>query len=249
MTSRADDTANPTFDREARFGLRAPNPARRFLEVRALAEAALLVPAAPLLLAQHPGDGRQVMLLPGFLTDDRSTWPLRRFLEYLGYEPLPWNLGRNTGQPDVDAGRVIERLAAVRRPHEPITLIGWSLGGVIAREVARRAPGAVREIITMGTPVEGGPKYTATGDRFAGRQNIDLDALERHIHDINRQGIDCPLTIIYSRGDGIVDWRAAIDRYNPQARHFRVAGSHLGLGVNPLVWRRIARTLSVSRAR
>lgn len=233
-------------DRESLYRLKPPGPLRRFLEARAVFEAFLLLPSAPLLLSQHRGDGRQIMLLPGFGTGDRSTWPLRRFLEYLGYDPLPWGLGRNNGQPEADARRVVERLVSVRRNDEPITLVGWSLGGVIAREVARLEPESVREVITLGTPVEGGPKYTAAGTLFAKRQKIDLEAFERHVHEINKQGIACPLTVIYSRGDGIVDWRASIDRYNPQARHKRVVGSHLGLGVNPLVWRLIAKTLTES---
>lgn len=235
-----------TFDRQSEYQLKAPGRIRRALEARAILEAFLLLPSAPLLLSENAGDGRQVMLLPGFGAGDGSMWPLRRFLEHLGYEALPWGLGRNKGRPEADARRLVERLPEVRRADEPITLIGWSLGGVIAREVARLEPGSVREIITLGTPVEGGPKYTATGAFFAKRQNIDLDYLERHIHGLNEQGIECPLTVIYSRGDGIVDWRSSIDRYNPHARHIRVAGSHLGLGVNPLVWRHIAKTLKES---
>lgn len=242
------DTLPSRFDRQDRYRLKQPHRLRKYLEARAVLEALTLVPAAPALLTHKGGDGRQVMLVPGFLTDDKSTWPLRRFLSYVGYEALPWGLGRNNGQPEVDAERLIKRLADVRRSKEPITLIGWSLGGVIAREVARREPASVREVITLGTPVEGGPKYTATGDRFARSRKLDLDSFERHVHEINQKGLNCPLTIIYSRGDGIVDWRASIDRYNPHARHERVVGSHLGLGVNPLVWRIIARTLSASSA-
>lgn len=234
--------------REARFGLKRPHPVRRLLELRALLEAALLVPSAPVLAAQQRGDGRQVMTLPGFLGDDGVMWPLRRYLNYLGYEALPWNIGRNYGRPEQDAERIIGELNNVRRPDEPITLIGWSLGGVIAREVARRAPEAVREVITLGTPVEGGPKYTTTAKHFARRQKIDLDQLEQHIHELNLHRIECPLTIFYSRSDAIVDWRAAIDRYNPQARHRRVAGSHMGLVVSPLIWRQLARTLSQETA-
>jgi pimeloyl-ACP methyl ester carboxylesterase len=240
------DALTPAIDRQVLYGLQSPNRARMYLEARAIVEIFTLLPAAPFLLAQHGGDGRQVMLVPGFRADDISTWPLRAFLTYLGYDALPWELGRNNGQPERDAGRLIEKLTEVRRTDEPITLIGWSLGGVIAREVARRDAEAVREVITLGTPVEGGPKYTVAGERFARQHKIDLEAFERHVHEINRQGITRPLTIIYSHGDGIVDWRAAIDRYNPHARHERVVGSHLGLGVNPLVWWIIARTLSAS---
>lgn len=240
------DTVAPAFDRQTEFGLKRPSKLRTYLEVRALLEGFALFPAAPLLLTQHAGDGRQVVVIPGFKTDDRSTWLLRRFLKYLGYDALPWSLGRNNGQPERDAERLIERLTSIRRSNEPITLISWSLGGVIAREVTRREPEAVREVITLGTPVEGGPKYTAAGEQFAQSNKIDLESFERHVHEVNKKGITRPLTIIYSRDDGIVDWRAAIDRYNPHARHERVVGSHLGLGVNPLVWRVIARTLSAS---
>lgn len=240
------DALIPAAERALRFGMSAPNPAFRILEVRALFEAALLVPAAPFLAVQERGDGRQVMLLPGFMADDRAMWPLRRYLQYLGYDALPWGLGQNKGQPEADAERVMKRLAAVRREDEPITLVGWSLGGVIAREVARRASDVVREVITLGAPVEGGPKYTATGERFASVMNIDLDALEHRVHHANIKGIDCPLTVIYSRGDAIVNWRAAIDRYNPHALHRRVPGSHLGLVVNAAVWRQVASTLSSS---
>ncbi|MDJ0709095.1 MAG: alpha/beta fold hydrolase [Woeseiaceae bacterium] len=243
------DATAAVLERQRRYELQSPNPALKYLEPRALLEALALVPAAPFLLAQSRGDGRQVMLLPGFMADERTMWPLQRYLNYLGYDALPWGLGRNNGQPEQDAGRVVEQLNQVRRADEPITLIGWSLGGVIAREVARREPDKVREVITLGTPVEGGPKYTATSKQFEENKHLDLDTLEQHIHEVNSKGIDCPLTIVYSRGDGIVDWRAAIDRYNPQARHRRIAGSHLGMAVNPVVWRVIARTLAGNSAR
>ena len=232
------------FDRERKYGLRTPPAWLKFLEVRALLETGSLLPASPWLLAQPRGDGRKIVVVPGFLTDDRVTAPLRTYLKYLGYDVLGWGLGRNNGGPERDAQRLVERLSDIRNPGQPITLIGWSLGGVIARESARLAPQAVGEVITYGTPVEGGPKYTATGESFARRRRLDLDEFERHVHSINSRGIGQPLTVIYSRGDGIVGWRAAIDRYNPQARHISVAGSHIGLGTNPLVWRVIARTLA-----
>ena len=240
------DVAAQVLERQQRFELQAPKPAKRLFELRAVFEALALIPTAPFLAAQDRGDGRQVMLLPGFMADDRTMWPLQRYLEYLGYDALPWGLGRNTGQPEIDAGRIVERIREEQRDDEPMTLIGWSLGGVIARDVARREPELVREVITLGTPVEGGPKYTASSTQFEENQHLDLDELEQHIHEINSQGIECPLTVVYSKGDGIVDWRAAIDRYNPQARHKRVSGSHLGMAVNPAIWRIIARSLAES---
>ena len=240
------DGASAEVERQQRYELQSPNPALKYLEPRALLEAISLLPAAPLLASQARGDGRQVMLLPGFMADERAMWPLQRYLQYLGYEALNWGIGRNNGRPEQDAGRVLEHIQTVRRGDEPITLIGWSLGGVIAREVARREPELVREVITLGTPVEGGPKYTVTSKKYAENPRIDLDALERRIHEMNSQGIEVPLTVLYSRSDGIVDWRAAIDRYNPQARHKRIRGSHLGMAFNPVVWRFVARTLAAT---
>ncbi|MEM8984785.1 MAG: alpha/beta hydrolase [Pseudomonadota bacterium] len=247
--------ANPYLDiettaatRQTRHALQPPQRWLRYLEPRAAFETLALVPTSPLWATRQRGDGRQVMVIPGFMTDDGSTWPLRRYLTFLGYEALPWELGRNKGVPDKDAERLAERLDGVRRSGEQITLIGWSLGGVVARETARLRPDAVREVITMGTPVEGGPKYTIAAKHYAEERGEDLEAFEQYVHSVNSKGISQPLTVIYSESDGIVGWRAALDRYNPQARHIRVHGSHLGLGTNPQVWLAIEKTLRLSAA-
>ncbi|MFK8032429.1 MAG: esterase/lipase family protein [Gammaproteobacteria bacterium] len=233
--------------RELEFNLQAPSALSKYCEARAPLEAMTLFPAAPWLMSMPRGDGRQVMCVPGFLANDSSTWPLRQYLNFLGYESLPWSQGQNRGRPEKDAEVLLEHILDVRNGENRITLIGWSLGGVIAREVARLAPDVVREVITYGTPVEGGPKYTSTAQLYAGRRGLDLDAFEDYIHSVNLKGISQPLTVIYSKSDGIVGWRAAIDRYNPQTRHIRVPGSHIGMGTNPLVWRAIAKTLRKSR--
>ncbi len=237
-------TANvPARDRAERFGLRPPAITNSFLEARALLEFSSLLPAAPGLLTLPRGDGRPVMALPGFGADDVSTWPLRQFLASLGYRPLPWGLGVND-DPETAAARLLDRLTSLPTGSEPLTLIGWSLGGIVARLLAHHAPTAVREVITMGTPVEGGPKYTSIGGVYAQRRGINLDAFEAYVHEVNARGIDAPLTVIFSRTDAVVGWRAAIDRYNPHARHVEVRSSHLGLGANPSVYRIIARTLA-----
>lgn len=236
-----DITVN--FDRSARYGLREPRRGLRYLELRALAEFAAILPASPWLLSQPAGDGRKVVVIPGFLFSDGSTWLLRQYLRFLGYDALPWDMGRNKGQPERDAELLLEKLGRSRRDGERVTLIGWSLGGVIARLIARHDPDLVEEVITLGTPVEGGPKYTSAGAVFARKRGFDLDAFEQHVHAINSEGVERPITVIYSRTDGVVHWRAAIDRYNEHARHIRVRGSHVGLGVNPMVWRLIAQTL------
>lgn len=241
------DAHTPPAHRRSLYKLRPPSPTLKYLEARALLEIGSLLPNVPRLLGEPRGDGRKVVLMPGFLADDRSMWPLRRFLSALGYDARGWGLGRNTGDPEELAAAFIANLDSLRIAGERITLIGWSLGGVVARIVAMQREDAVREVITLGTPVEGGPKYTAAGSIYAEKRGLDLDEFEQHVHDMNREGLAVPLTVVYSRTDAIVSWRAAIDRYNEQAEHVEVPGSHVGLGFSPRVWRIIARTLHASR--
>lgn len=242
------DSHSAPADRRRLYKLGPPSPALKYFEARAVFEFGSLLPNAPRLLGEPRGDGRKVVLMPGFLADDRSMWPLRGFLSFLGYEAHGWGLGRNTGDPEALAEAFMARLDSGPHDGAGITLIGWSLGGVVARIVAMQRPDVVREVITLGTPVEGGPKYTAAGAIYAQKRGLDLDEFEQHVHEMNRQGLEAPLTVIYSRTDAIVSWRAAIDRYNPQANHVEVSGSHVGLGFSPRVWRIIARTLHGSRA-
>ncbi len=146
----------------------------------------------------------------------------------------------------------IELLAAtvksisIKHNNQAVSLIGWSLGGVLSREVARLHPELISEIITMGTPLAGGPKYTVLAKKYAKSREMNLDAYEAEIDAINKQGIQQPVTVIYSKSDGIVGWQASIDRYNPQARNIEVRCSHLGMGVNLKVWKIIAKTLANS---
>lgn len=200
----------------------------------------------PLLFGAPRGDGRPVILIPGYGGSELSMRPLERYLRRLGYDVHDWALGRNRGEVDRDVTRFTGVAGEISTTHAdaPVTLIGWSLGGIIAREVARLAPSLVREVITMGTPVIGGPKYTAPGARFARTNSVNLDAFEVEVHERNSIGIGQPLTVIYSDSDGIVGSDIAIDRYNKQARNIRVDGGHLGLGFNPRVWRIIADTLA-----
>ena len=200
---------------------------------------ALHVPA----LAFAPrGDGRPVLLLPGFGASERSMEPLKRFLSFIGYAVEDWDLGRNRGKVDQYARAIADQLLA--RYDAPVTLIGWSLGGVVARETARLVPDNVREIVTMGTPVIGGPKYTAMAARYADTEALDLDHFERQVHERNLNGLTCPITAIYTDRDGVVSPGSSQDIYNPQTRMVKVGGGHFGLGINPRVWRIIADTLA-----
>ncbi len=192
------------------------------------------------------GDGRLLVLVPGFGADQWSMRPLKKFLSSLNYRVFDWGHGRNRGHVAEETELLAATVAALRAAHDDqqVTLIGWSLGGVLSREVARLYPAAVAAVITMGTPLIGGPKYTVAANRYAQSMHINLDQYEKEIHAINSQGIKQPVTVIYSKSDGVVAWRASLDHYNPQARNIEVQCSHLGMGVNAKVWQVIANTLA-----
>lgn len=227
---------------------RATTPTRlsTVLEVRAPLDWATLALRAPSLATAPRGDGRPVMLIPGYGADEKSMKPLGGFLKYLGYDVHQWGNGRNRGNVEADIVHVGERAQQIceARDGEPVTLIGWSLGGVSAREAARLFERSVREVITLGTPIIGGPKYTVVGKQFAASAGMDLNAFEKEVHERNSIGIKQPVTSIYSKGDGVVGWQASVDVYNRQARNIEVKSSHMGLGGNARVWQIIARLLA-----
>ena len=223
-----------------------PSRLATFLEVRAPLDWASVLLRAPQLALAPRGDGRPVMLIPGYQTNESSMRPLGKFLEYLGYDVYDWGHGRNRGDVEGDIHRVGRRAELIHadRDGAPVTLIGWSLGGVAAREAARLFEPVVREVITLGTPIIGGPKYTVAGRQFAEKSGLDLDEFEKEVHARNSIGIKQPVTSIYSRSDGIVGWRASVDVYNDQAQNVEVNSSHFGLGANGKVWRIIAKQLA-----
>jgi pimeloyl-ACP methyl ester carboxylesterase len=125
--------------------------------------------------------------------------------------------------------------------------VGWSFGGVIAREAARLDPSAVRRVVTLGTPVVGGPKYTRVA-RWLHRSGHDVDAIERAVEELNRTPLTVPVRAVYSKTDGVVDWRACIDPWTPTVEHVEVRSSHLGMGHHPAVLEVVARRLAMAAA-
>ncbi|HYP48121.1 MAG TPA: alpha/beta hydrolase [Thermoleophilaceae bacterium] len=218
-------------------------PSRGSLGWEALAgfELFRLLAVSPALLRAPRGD-RAVLVLPGFAADDASTLPLRAFLRRLGYSVVGWGFGRNRG----DVAELVPRVASLalevgERHGEPVHLIGQSLGGVLAREVARDHPQAVAQVLTLGTPVVGGPAFTALHRRYPAREIAEIDAT---IRERNRVPISVPITAIYSKRDGIVNWQACLDTSNPRATNVEVGSSHFGMGIDPAVWRLAAQLLA-----
>jgi len=209
-------------------------PERRPLELLRGFGVAASLPAAWPRIAERRGHAN-VVVVPGFLTGDSVTFVLRRTLAALGHRVDGWGLGLNLGRVEA----LLPRVAALvrrRARHGPVDLIGWSLGGFLAREVAREAPGLVRQVITMGTPIIGGPKYTTTHRFFRDRRGVDLDALEQEIALRDRTPIQVPITVLYSRTDGVVCPAACIDRVSPRVDHVEVGCAHTGFGFSAEVY-------------
>jgi pimeloyl-ACP methyl ester carboxylesterase len=178
---------------------------------------------------------RTAILLPGFGAGPRSMRIMESFLRRRGHRTRDWGLGLNTGdarQLRSKLQRVVDESIATHG--EPVVLVGWSLGGYIAREYAREHPGEVRRVVTLGSPVIGGPRYTATAGWYRS-QGHDLVAMERAVADRYATPLCVPVTAIYSRRDGVVAWQACIDKWSPDLRHIEVSETHVGLGFAPRV--------------
>jgi len=205
---------------------------------------------APQLIGAPRGDGRPVMLLPGYYASEMSMIPLDRYLSHLGYQVYQWGLGRNKGDVASYTEKIADKIRPdVERAGIPYTLIGWSLGGAISRRLAREHSRLVREVITMGTPVGGVPRDGMAGRRFSRENGTDIDELEATLHKRNLVPITQPLTVIYSDNDGVVPSSIAVDHYNDHARHVKVDSTHLAMGVSANIWRIIADTLAAANNR
>lgn len=214
--------------------MRPPSRTLLFLEGRALWELGAFLGSLPLLNAAPRGDGHPVLVLPGLIASDVSTRPLRAFLRGRGYAAHGWGLGRNLGPREGVEDGMLQRLLELHQRYDrKVSVIGWSLGGVFARELAKQAPQAVRQVITLGSPFAGDPRATnawrvfewASGQKVPDRGSRRIDRL--------REPPPVPSTAIYSRSDGICAWQACREVAGPQADNIEIMGSHCGLGHNP----------------
>jgi len=199
-----------------------------------------------------------VCVLPGLWASDGTMSTLRRFLRKSGYDAQGWGMGRNMagrgwqgdlsdlsegwaigerdrphrGEGAVSAqcdqfGKILKERS--ERLGRPIALIGWSLGGFIAREAARDHPDHVSCVITLGSPLIGGPKYTLINKRYR-RKGLDIDWIEEQTRKRHEIDIQCPVISIYSKQDAIVHWSASIDHWTPNAKHYEVDCTHASYG-------------------
>jgi len=240
----AVDSKNARADRSPQQPEPLPAPPLRnlLLEARWMAEWFSGVLAGNLVDLPE-GDGHGVLLLPGFLAGDGSLAPMSRLLRRLGYRTYRSGIPINTGPTPATVERLRRRVPEViHRSRGPISIIGQSLGGIYAREIARRTSGEVRMVITLGSPFRDSENTRAAGlaNRFSGRWEKSEARLRGRLY----QPLAIPTTSVYSRTDGIVHWRACLDEPGPRRENIEVRTSHIGMSVHASVFRIVADRLA-----
>jgi pimeloyl-ACP methyl ester carboxylesterase len=188
----------------------------------------------PWLSVTPGGDGHPVLVRPGLLADDSSTRALRGFLNSHGYKAHGWKQGRNVGLHNDLERDMLARLDELfeRYDQRRVSLVGWSLGGLYARELAKLAPDRVRCVISLGSPFAGSPKST---NAWRAYEMVSGSKVEDHdpFGSTLAAPPPVPTTSIFSRSDGICAWQACLNAEGPEVENIEVYASHCGLGHHP----------------
>jgi pimeloyl-ACP methyl ester carboxylesterase len=228
--------------------IKPPNAFLFALESRAPWEFGASIASFPLMRLAPRGDGHAVVVFPGLAASDLSTLPLRAFLRERGYRPHGWDLRTNFGPREGVLAQSIERVRMIRHMSgRKVSLIGWSLGGVYAREIAKLLSDDVRCVITLGTPFTGHPKANNAWRIYelaSGHSLDDREQIERV-----REAPPVPTTSVFSRTDGIVAWQCCLQKPGALAESIEVTASHIGMGMNPAAWYALADRLSQPEGR
>lgn len=181
-----------------------------------------------------PADGEKLMVIPGFLADDRTTLGLQRALARAGYRVTGWGLGLNKGVRADTLHKIVDRVERFGGGR-PVILVGWSLGGIYARQLAKMLPDEVRGVITLGSPFNGDPRATNAWKLYEFTSGHKVDDRERHMGGAISDSPPVPTTAIYSRSDGICAWQNCVENDLPHTESIEVEASHCGLGHHPAV--------------
>jgi hypothetical protein len=205
------------------------------LEGRAISELGAFIGALPLLSLAPRGDGHPVLVLPGLVASDTSTRPLRTFLRSKGYAVSGWRQGRNLGLRSGVQEAMVDLVHELNDSHgRKISLVGWSLGGLYARQLAKMMPDRVRQVITLGSPFASHPKATnawrvyemASGRRADEEEDARFGGSLADTPPV-------PTTAIFSRTDGICAWQGCREQSSHMAESIEVESSHCGMGHHP----------------
>lgn len=204
--------------------------------MRAMAELAALLGSSAARRPCTSGNGHPVLVLPGFLGSDSCTSVLRAFLAVRGFAPLPWRCGRNLGPKGDLLDRLVKRVRdCAAAADTPISLVGHSLGGIYAREIAHAVPEDVNLVITLGSP------FRCPDGRGADPAVVRLLEMTtgRRVHELwgdRAPRFDAPLPVpsvaVFSKQDGVVNWRSCIETAGSNAENVETSGSHCGLVIN-----------------
>jgi pimeloyl-ACP methyl ester carboxylesterase len=213
--------------------LRPPGLGLLLAEARGIFEFNASLLLSPLLMRAPTGDGHPVLTLPGFLASDLSMAPMRRYLKELGYDTYAWKMGRNIGGVSRMRAALRDRLAEIHAATgRKVSVIGWSLGGVYARDLALQLPDKVRYVVTLGSPFANDIRATNATQLYEALSGETVED-NAELRDAIAGDLPVPTTSIFSRSDGIVNWRTCLLRPSNTAENIEVhLASHVGLGVN-----------------
>lgn len=228
---------------------RPARPPSRFLALtepgRAMSELAAFYALRPAMRMLPKGDGHGVLVLPGFMASDGSTRPMRNLLTRLGYDATGWGLGRNVR---IDNERIERMAECVEELHSrtggKISIVGWSLGGVFARELAKMMPEKVRSVISLGSPISDDRGHTNAARLFEFLNGTDPEPVKSGRFTGLHEAPPVPTTSILTKADGVVHWRGSVQQPADNTENIEVMASHIGLGVNPSVMYAIADRLA-----
>jgi pimeloyl-ACP methyl ester carboxylesterase len=238
--------ATPEFDASVEHlwgNIKAPGAILLALEGRAPWEYGAALASWPLLRNAPTGDGHSVLVFPGLVAGDFSTAPMRNFLTDRGFDAHGWELGMNLGPREGVLESIVAKVKELQKiSGRKVSLVGWSLGGVYAREVAKILPNSVRAVISMGTPFCGDPKATNAWRIYEYASGTKLD--DKKMLASLSTAPPVPTTSIFSRTDGVVAWQCSVQVESTKAENIEVMASHVGLGLNPSVWYAVADRLA-----
>ena len=214
--------------------LRPPSRTLMFLEARAIHELGAFIGALPLLSLAPKGDGHPVLVLPGLVASDSSTRPLRGFLRNHGYAVCGWRQGRNLGLREGVQRAMLDLVHELNDTHgRKVSLVGWSLGGVYARQLAKMMPDRVRFVITLGSPFASSPKATNAWRVYEMASGRRADEQDHRFGGSLAEPPPVPTTAIFSRTDGICAWQGCVEKTSAFAESIEVESSHCGMGHHP----------------
>lgn len=202
----------------------------------------------PSLLAAPRSKGVPILVIPGFAMTDKSTAVLRAYLTMLGYNVSGWGLGRNLGAKTIGIHneKLIARLNEFHgEVRQPVILIGWSMGGIMARMISRAAPEKVRQIISLGAPFAGNPFANTvwrTYERLSGH-SLDHPVARAQIAE-SKLPPPVPSLSLFSKSDGIVAWQSCLEPKRPHTGNIEVQSAHCAFGFCPVVLRTVADQLA-----